>query len=231
MREQPVRRIFDVVYPLFIYYILYYCLQVLFATIFIDSFGSLFCLLLAAVCCLPFAIFFYRRAIVIRNVAWPKGREWMECVAWIVGIALLGVGANLLVAHLPLQEWSEGYASTSKILRDGSLTVRILTNAVAVPLLEELVYRGLVCGQIEAWGSVGSWKTPKPKTPARVYRFTAVVVSALIFGALHLNVIQFLYAFLMGLFLGMAYIRTHRIWVVFLAHGCTNLLVVLLTLG
>lgn len=231
MREQPVRRIIDIVYPLFFYYILYYCLQILFAYLLIDSFGSLFCLLLAAVICIPFMVFFYRRAIVIRNFAWPKGKEWMECVAWIIGIALLGVGANVLVSNLPLADWSEGYRKTSEILRDGNLWIRILTNAVAVPILEELLYRGIICGQIEAWGSVGSAKTPKPKEPAMVYRVTAVVVSAVIFGALHLNVIQFLYAFLMGLFLGAAYIRTHRIWVVIVAHGITNLAVLLMTMG
>ncbi len=231
MQSRIARRVFDLIYPLFFYYIMYYCLQVLFASFLVDSFGSLFCLLLAAICCIPFQIFFYRRAIVIRNTRWPIGKEWLECIFWIVAIVGIGAGCNVLVSHMPLQDISQGYESSTAILRDGSFMIRILTNAIAVPILEEVIYRGIICGQIEAWGSVGSMAYKKPDKPAMTYVVFAVLCSAILFGALHFNVVQFLYAGIMGIFLGIAYVRTHRLWVVILAHGCTNLLVILMTLS
>ena len=102
---------------------------------------------------------------------------------------------------------------------------------MVIPSLEELLYRGIICGQIEAWGSINSVLIDKPAKPSVGYRVAAVLISALIFGALHFNVVQFLYACVMGCFLGVAYIRTHRLWVVMVAHGLTNLVVILATMA
>lgn len=231
MDSKLSRRLFDVLYPLCVYYILYYCLQFLFLSIWVDSFGSLFCVLLAAIVCLPVEVFFYRHAVVERNASLPVGRQWIGCAGWVIGAVLLGVAINLAVSHLPLTEVSAGYSEASEVLRDGSLWVRILANALVVPALEETLYRGLICGQMEAWGTVGRWQDSADPHFARKMSIVAVVVSAFLFGAFHFNVVQFLYAFVMGLFLGMAYVRTHRLWVVILAHGLTNLVVLLATLS
>lgn len=229
MNTKLARRIFEVVYPLFTYYIMYYCLQLFFASLFIDSFGSLFCLCLAAICCIPVQYRFYRKVNIIRSVEPLEGRQWLICIGWIIGIVLLGVACNLAVSRLPLAEVSEGYETTSQILNDGSLFLKILTNACLVPVLEELLYRGIICGQIEAWGGVSPSKWEENPMLHRGCIIAAVVVSALIFGALHMNVVQFLYAGFLGLFLGAAYVSTHRLWVVIAAHGLTNLMVILAT--
>ena len=227
MNSKVARRVYDIVYPLFFYYILYYGALVVFGHFFADSFGSLFCLLLAAIICIPVQVYFFRRAVCIRPTTGMNRREVLEALAWIVGIVGLGVLCNVLVAHLPLEEMSGGYERSAAMLRDGSLAIRILTNAITVPILEELLYRGVICGQMEAWGSIGSLREVKPEKPSLKFQAAAVLISAILFGVLHFNVIQFLYAVVMGVFLGIAYIRTHRIWVVMVAHGLTNLIVLL----
>ena len=227
MNSKVARRVYDIVYPLFFYYILYYGALVVFGHFFADSFGSLFCLLLAAMLCIPLQVYYFRKAVIIRRTEKMKGRELLEAVLWIVGIVALGTVINIVVAHLPLEDMSGGFRQSSAMLRDGSLVIRIVTNGVVVPILEELLYRGVICGQMEAWGSVGSLLEVKPKTPSLKVQVLAVVVSAVLFGALHFNMVQFLYAVIMGVVLGVAYIRTHRLWVVIVAHGLTNLVVIL----
>ena len=61
---------------------------------------------------------------------------------------------------------------------------------------------------------------------------TAVIISAFLFGIMHFNVVQFLYGFLVGMAISAVYVKTSRLWVVMVAHGLTNFVVVLAaTLG
>ena len=78
--------------------------------------------------------------------------------------------------------------------------------------MEELLYRGIVLGQLLLW--------MKPAA--------AVLISAILFGIFHFNVVQFLYAFLVGLLIGAVYVKTGRLFLCMLGHGLTNLMVLLM---
>lgn len=84
-----------------------------------------------------------------------------------------------------------------------------LALAVVAPLSEELLCRSWVLGSLLA-----RWKP-----------WRAIALSAVIFGAMHLNPWQFIYSSLLGLSLGWIFWRTGSLWLCVLTHGLNNALV------
>lgn len=84
----------------------------------------------------------------------------------------------------------------------------LLQLAVLPPLLEEGLFRGLMLRMLLP--AVG-------KTPA-------VLVSALVFGLMHLNPAQSIFAFAFGCLAGFAFVQTGSIWFGVLLHYTNNLL-------
>ncbi len=95
----------------------------------------------------------------------------------------------------------------------GSMVFEIIGIGILVPLVEELLYRGIVYARLSDWFGI----------------LPAAVVSALIFGGLHLNLVQFIYAFLFGLLLVFLLERTHSLVGAVVAHIGANLVTVLRT--
>ena len=78
--------------------------------------------------------------------------------------------------------------------------------AIFPALFEEWLFRGIMLRQLIP--SVGKWP--------------AVVLSAFVFGLMHLNPAQSVFAFAFGLFVGYAYIQTGSIWFGVLIHMLNN---------
>jgi len=83
-----------------------------------------------------------------------------------------------------------------------------ITIVIAAPLLEELIFRGVILN--------GFLHNYSPKK--------AIVVSAVLFGFVHLNPWQFVGATLLGLFMGWIYYKTHCIWLTIFIHFMNNLI-------
>ena len=83
-----------------------------------------------------------------------------------------------------------------------------VTIVLAAPLLEELIFRGIILN--------GFLHNYSPKK--------AIVVSAVLFGFVHLNPWQFVGATLLGLFMGWIYYKTHCIWLTIFIHFVNNLI-------
>lgn len=124
-----------------------------------------------------------------------------------------GVALNNLIALTSLRQTSEGYQAVEQAFYSSSLFWEIAALCVLSPAAEELLYRGIVLDALRDW----------------LGRSAAVVCSALLFGLMHMNVVQALYAFLLGLLLGilMEYYRDVR--VVMCGHMAANLVSVLRT--
>lgn len=88
-----------------------------------------------------------------------------------------------------------------------SVWINLIFVAVLAPILEELVFRKLLCDRLLPLGEG-----------------YAVVLSGAIFGLVHGNFFQFFYAFLIGGFFALVYIKTGRIRYSILYHGIINLL-------
>lgn len=84
----------------------------------------------------------------------------------------------------------------------------MLTTVILAPLVEELICRGIIF-RIAGKVSPGFW--------------AANCIQALAFGIMHMNLVQGIYAFLLGLVLGYIYGKYRNIWICMLLHGVINL--------
>ncbi len=87
----------------------------------------------------------------------------------------------------------------------------LIAIVVAAPILEEVIFRGVMLD--------GLLKNYSPQR--------AIIFSAMLFGAIHLNPWQFVSAFVMGLFLGWVYYRTRSLGLAVLIHATNNLVALL----
>lgn len=96
-----------------------------------------------------------------------------------------------------------------KMFTTGNMWVTLFVTVLVAPVLEEIFFRGILLRDISiCWGS--RW---------------GIIVSSLIFSALHFNLVQAIPAFLMGMVMGYVYIRTNKGLVnVIIIHIINNLM-------
>ncbi len=161
---------------------------------------------------------FFWRLLVPKKERMPmltEGRLPRETVLYIfVGIAIIYAAAQinaLLLEPFSYNDFMDDIMSESMATQKNyQLVLAFLVTAVLPGFVEELLFRGLVLTNLLPYG-----------------RTTAVVISALLFGIMHQNAGQFLYATAAGLVLGFVYVRTRSIFVTVLMHFCNNFLSVL----
>lgn len=204
-------RIWQIIYPLGAYYALYSILYTVFKKVFAGVGSPLLWLGVASALTIPFIYGIYKQMPIIRNPK-PFDKDTIIYeILYTLGIVVFGVLLNILITHTSFVEQSTGFAKANEVFNVDSILTKIFTNCICIPILEELVYRGIIAGQLLVWrGSI-----------------VAIVVSSLLFGAMHFNMVQFIYAFFVGLALAYVYTKTNKLWIVIVAHGLTNLAVVL----
>jgi membrane protease YdiL (CAAX protease family) len=113
---------------------------------------------------------------------------------------------QLMNEHHPLAEFLQGYhRDAAKLAAAWPL---LLVFVVLLPLCEELAFRGFILSGLQRRFS--PWK--------------AVMLSTFLFALYHMNVFQFIPAFLLGLVLGLLALRTRSIWPGVLLHALHNAL-------
>lgn len=117
-------------------------------------------------------------------------------------LVAVGVLMDVLEALAPLSRWEE---AMFRRFSSGSLPV-VVAVCILAPVLEEMLFRGLV---------LRSFLQRFPRWPA-------IFLSAILFGAAHLNIYQFVAAFFLGLFLGWLYERTRSLLPCIALHGIYN---------
>ncbi|MBQ5430540.1 MAG: CPBP family intramembrane metalloprotease [Lachnospiraceae bacterium] len=198
----------QILYPLFAYYVLYYISDSIALSYVGEERGTL-ALFFASLVTLGPVYLFYKRAPILRLSYPATRRDWLLEGGYILGIACLGLKINLMVAGLDLLEYSSSYGKSAYILHTGGMFLRILVLGILIPLLEELLFRGVILGQLLNFCDI-KW---------------GIIISSVLFGILHFNVVQFLYAAVMGSLLGLLYAKTRHVWATWIAHGLCNLLV------
>lgn len=136
----------------------------------------------------------------------------------LIGIPI-GIASQLLVLRVlywPLSKWFPGTFSNDDVERaardlteratGGWRFVLVVAVVLAAPLVEELLYRGLVLPTLSR-----SLRAP-----------LAVIVGAVWFAAAHLQAVQFLGLAAFGVVLGACRIRTGRLGMGVLAHAAFN---------
>ena len=176
-----------------------------------DKIGKLMCLLIAGTICIIPMYIIYRTVPKIIPEQFEAKRDLVRYLIWIFVIVFAGIALNIILTKSGMVGYSKGFERANQTLSDGSLFIKLLCNALIIPILEELLIRGIITGQLCLWyGSV-----------------PAVVLSSFCFGIMHNNIVQFIYALAIGLLLGLMYTKTRRLILCILAHGLLNLLVIL----
>ena len=115
---------------------------------------------------------------------------------------------NDLIYYSGLDKIFPGYTQLEETaFQKQNIFVMFIVIGVVSPIVEEVVFRGLVAKRIQDYLGT-AW---------------AVALSAVIFGAYHGNVMQFVYAGLLGLAFGLIMCRTNSLRVVITAHVAANI--------
>lgn len=139
-----------------------------------------------------------KQKLPLKNL-WPL---FLMCFGFLYPGNLLGQAINAILSavyHSGASNPLEQMAGGSNLLGYGLLAV------VIAPVMEEIAFRKLLIDRMRP--------IDKP---------AAVFFSALAFGLFHGNVVQFFYAFGVGLLFGSIYVRTGRLWYTIVLHILVN---------
>ena len=132
----------------------------------------------------------------------------------VIGITVcISISLNNLISMSPLVQMSEEYQNASDAFYGSTIWMELLGSALITPFLEELLHRGVVYGRLRKM--MGIWPS--------------VFVSALIFAILHFNIVQFIYAFLLGSVFAIFVEKTGRLYPAVVAHIVANAIAVVRT--
>jgi membrane protease YdiL (CAAX protease family)/tetratricopeptide (TPR) repeat protein len=175
--------------------------------------NSLLAILLPAVPVLLAALFAFRRQSWGAPFSWPLkfggGKGIAIAIALLVLSLVINIGADTLLAH-----WFHQPQRAAVFLREAvqrNPLLALLAVGVMIPIAEEILFRGMIYGALSRWLRTG-W---------------VIVVSALLFALVHLDLIFFLPLFFLGLILGWARSRGDSIGLPILIHTLNNSLAVL----
>ncbi len=140
----------------------------------------------------------------------PEGREWIPVMVVLAAAFVFSIGSALLLPALlsyARPELVEGFLEASDPLEGTSTSLGTLLIAaqivVVAPIVEELLFRGAMLHRLTAkWGLR-----------------TALVVSSVVFGILHVN---FLGAGVLGFVIALLYLRTRKLLVPIICHTVNN---------
>ncbi|PAE15962.1 CPBP family intramembrane metalloprotease [Virgibacillus sp. 7505] len=152
------------------------------------------------------------RTPAMRNATGPG-----MTIVWII-IGFFGAYAGQVIAGL-IETYAfgitQGSENTSNILDAvREVPAFVLIVVVFAPVLEEIIFRKILFGEIYK----------------RTNFFVAVLISALVFGAVHGDFLHLLQYFVMGVVFAALYVQTKRIIVPIITHSLMNLMVVIIQL-
>lgn len=125
-----------------------------------------------------------------------------------LGIALSFFVSSVLTL-LPIPESiMEDYLTESSVLENGGVILRILSIVIMAPVVEEVVFRGLILSRL------------KKAMDCRI----AILISSLLFGIIHGQVLWMAYAFVLGIVLALVAERTKSTGAAIALHLLFNLM-------
>ena len=170
---------------------------------------------ISAAITIPFMYFASYKPTQQMFVKKPKiDRALFINVLWVIVITLfISFALNNIITMSPLIGLSEGYARANESFYASTLVIELIGSAILSPIMEELVFRGIVFGNMRKIMNVPQ----------------AVFLSALLFGLIHFNIVQFVYAFLLGLVLAAFMYKSGHVYAAMIGHITANAFAVIRT--
>lgn len=119
---------------------------------------------------------------------------------------------NLLVLFIP-SLMTDSYVEAEKIIYGNGLLLQIVEAGIMGPIVEELIFRGLVYTRIKRMTKI----------------IPAAIISSILFGIYHGNLVQAPYAFIIGMICVYLYDKYKAIAAPIIFHISANLLSIILT--
>ena len=215
-RESWLIKIWNILWPLTIYLLAQNVLMIVWMVIAKENYEKYVsaAILSAAMICIPIYYRMYREdRISAREKRKNKPLGSQDLAFVILSGASLALLMNNVISITPLPYLFNGYEEVNDVIYGGGYILQILGAGIFCCIVEELSMRGIVYLRIRRyWG-----------------KNTAVVVSALIFGIYHLNLVQGVYAFFLGLFFAWIFEKYDTLWAPIIAHISANLFIIILS--
>ncbi len=217
MKKGAGFKLWQIIYPVGIYYVVsslvYFVLE-----LFLGNEQQTYMLrqLICSAATIPVTISFYRQDKAAEEVVYGKetlklDKRWFrDLLCAVVGAAALGIAVNNVIAMTPLVQMSEGFKQANESFFAGTVLFELAGSCFIIPIAEELLFRGVVYKRLKLYLGV---------TPA-------LIGSAVLFGIMHVNLVQFLYATAVGLFLAFLLEKTGKLSMAVFGHIAANLVAV-----
>ncbi|MCI9136154.1 MAG: CPBP family intramembrane metalloprotease [Lachnospiraceae bacterium] len=241
--NSPIFKSWNVIYPVFIYFVVTNLAMTLFAMLasflgaeYQEQYMALQTASVAVT--IPFIARYYNKDRKEPTMFWKYTEMEFEkksqkqkigngVLALLAG-AVLGTALNNILALTTLEKISEGYQEVNTYFFSGGIFFELLGACLLTPFLEEMLYRGVVYGRLcDLMIPDNGQKTEERSRREKRSQMAAMVFSALLFGVLHMNLVQFVYAGILGIFLAWMMEKTAHFYGPLLAHMGANLVSVL----
>jgi len=138
-------------------------------------------------------------------------KKWWPCVAAVT--IVLAVGLNYMLSQFSFVQNSQSYQQAAKMQYSVSLVEGLIIFGFVIPFVEEMIFRGVLYNKLKEY-FVPVW---------------SVFLSAMIFGMYHGNIVQLVYAFLMGSVMAYVYEKTKRFSMPVMMHCLANIVVYIMS--
>lgn len=217
MKNLGAYKIWQVIFPIGMYYVVSSLVYFLLG-LFIGNEPETYMMrqMLCGACTIPVTWSFYREIQKMEDVVYGREKTFINRrMVWNVVLSLLtgamfGVAVNNFIAMTPLIQASEGFYEANSSFFAGGIVFELLGSCLVIPIAEELLYRGVVFKRLRLLFGV----------------LPAILLSALIFGLMHGNIVQLLYAGILGLLLAYLMQSTGKLYAPILGHIAANVMAV-----
>lgn len=211
------KNVIDILYPIGIYYLIsgfvFFALNIL-----LGEAQEIYMIkqLISSGATIPFLISLWKQDSDAEKVVWGKqslnGRELIiQVVLTLLAAGACSIALNNFIVMTPLVEMSAGFQTANENFFAGGMWSEILASCVVVPVAEELLFRGIILKRVSAMSGVKR----------------GILCSALLFGIIHVNLVQLLYATLLGGLLAYIVVKTKRVSLAVIGHAFANLIAIL----
>ena len=218
MKETRGYQIWQIIYPIAMYYvvssIVYFVLE-----LFMGNENRTYMLrqMICAAATIPVILGYYMQDQKIKNQVYGTDQQGLDIklvkniLLSLVSAATFGVTVNNIIAMTPLIELSGGFRQANEAFFGGQMVFEFLGSCLVIPIAEELLFRGVVYRRIRLL----------------LHAVPAIILSAVIFGLVHVNLVQGLYAGILGLLLAFLYEKTGCFYAPVLGHIAANTVAVM----
>ncbi len=211
-------KIWEIAYPVLMYYaaitIGIFVAQMIFGG---GNETYMLCKIIGSIVAIPVVFADYKHDLLLAGRYKQKEvftkETWLNIGFVIVITLFLSVALNNIISMTPLVTVSQEYQDANDAFYGSSIGLELFGSALITPFLEELLHRGVVYGRLRH----------------RMEIVPALLISALIFAGLHFNIVQFIYAFLLGIVFALFMEKSGRLYPAIVAHVVANGLAVIRT--